>query len=664
MVEQKVLQDFVDGLKPDEKEVNDIHTAIVSRIDDEGVVWVNINGSDKETPTELVATEVKRGDAVTVQWRNNKLYIASNYTNPSAGVVRVSAVEAAAQTANTAANNAVADAGRAREAAEDAIATAESVHGIAEQAAEDAADAKQSATNASEYAARALGNLSTVQSVAETLNWITQHGTMTLTTDTALDPTHVYFVRDNNGDYEVGSYRYSVVTEPDVADISTYYELSIDESLNNYVGTHLAVTSEGLWILPEGLSASSYKILIATGGQGHTYPVAGTYIIDSTGKSVAKLGEVITLGIDDESHLDMDYHSMQLVDKEGEIYFFASDLRDENGVHLVTERYTGDGSNISFLITFEAYSITSVTVDGVSKDYRYNRNIIWIEPAPADKADIEISYVSKDRRLKAYTLGLRKNNSVIGGMSVAEGYDTTASGIYSHAEGYDTTSSGRYAHAEGVSSEASGEASHAEGISASASGGNSHAEGDHTEASGEDSHAEGSFTEASGARSHAEGKFSNAGGEDAHAEGYNTEASGRASHTEGSYSEASDEASHAEGRSSIASGNAAHAEGYYTEANGRFSHAQNQGTIAAKESQTAIGEYNKEDTETLKSKQKALIIGNGTNSLNRSDALTVDWGGNVWTAGTITENNGTRDIDLNISEATITKYVNLGMSLT
>ena len=118
MVEQKVLEDFVQGLKPEQKDTNTVHTAIVSNIDDEGVVWVNINGSDKETPTELVATEVKRGDAVTVQWRNNKLYVASNYTNPSAGVVRVSAVEAAAQTAQSAANNAVDDAGRAKEAAE------------------------------------------------------------------------------------------------------------------------------------------------------------------------------------------------------------------------------------------------------------------------------------------------------------------------------------------------------------------------------------------------------------------------------------------------------------------------------------------------------------------------------------------------------------------
>ena len=60
----------------------------------------------------------------------------------------------------------------------------------------------------------------------------------------------------------------------------------------------------------------------------------------------------------------------------------------------------------------------------------------------------------------------------------------------------------------------------------------------------------------------------------------------------------------------------------------------------------------------------ALIIGNGTDDNNRSNAATVDWQGNVKTAGSVTENNGTRDIDLQISETTIQKYVDLGMSLS
>lgn len=156
-----------------------------------------------------------------------------------------------------------------------------------------AMSASDAADNASEYAARALGNLSTVQSVTETLNWITQHGTMALTTDVALDPTHVYFVVDAGGDYVVGGVTYAVVTEPDVADIGTYYELTIDESLNNYVGTHLALTSEGLWLLPA--TNGTHKILIATGA-GSVYTTAGSYIIDNNGDTVAFYGNNVQVG--------------------------------------------------------------------------------------------------------------------------------------------------------------------------------------------------------------------------------------------------------------------------------------------------------------------------------------------------------------------------------
>lgn len=627
MVEQKVLEDFVQGLKPEQKDTNTVHTAIVSNIDDEGVVWVNINGSDKETPTELVATEVKRGDAVTVQWRNNKLYVASNYTNPSAGVVRVSAVEAAAQTAQSAANNAVADAGRAKEAAEDAIATAESVHSIAQQAAEDAAEAKTSATNASEYASRALGNLSTVQSVTETLNWITAHGTMTLTSDTALDPSHVYFVRNNDGDYVVGGNHYSVVTEPSVDNVSTYYELTIDESLNNYVGTHLSVTSEGLWLLPD---AGGNKVLIAT-GQGQTYTSAGTYIVGKVNGVDTVLASFLASGVqigqDSESHLNMDYHSMQLIDKEGNAYFHVSDLRsnhaaaDEYGegfYAVVTDTFTGDGSLISFLLS--SISLTNnykVYVNGVEEsNVSKNGASFRFATAPADGSIITATYPTDDQTIKAYTAGLRKNGGSIGVMSFAEGIRTTASGNNSHAEGYQTT--------------ASGSASHTEGIA----------------------------TTASGDYVHAEGRLTTASGDCAHAEGHYTTASGRASHAEGYYNTASGTGSHAEGSHTTAIGSGSHAEGELTTASGMDSHVQNFRTIAGYNYQTAIGKYNDNQGTS------AFEIGNGTADDARSNALTVDWQGNVKTAGSVTENNGTRDIDLQISETTIQKYVDLGMNLT
>lgn len=106
---------------------------------------------------------------------------------------------------------------------------------------------------------------------------------------------------------------------------------------------------------------------------------------------------------------------------------------------------------------------------------------------------------------------------------------------------------------------------------------------------------------------------------------------------EGSFTVASSAYSHAEGQNTTAGANSAHSEGAGAFASGAYSHAQNLGTIASSESQTAIGKYNIEDSNN----NYALIIGNGTIDYDhwdsrtnfydgtRSNALTVDWDGNI-----------------------------------
>jgi hypothetical protein len=61
--------------------------------------------------------------------------------------------------------------------------------------------------------------------------------------------------------------------------------------------------------------------------------------------------------------------------------------------------------------------------------------------------------------------------------SLANGYNVTASGLYSHAEGYYTIASGTYSHAEGYQTYAFGTASHAEGYQTYAFGTASSAKG-------------------------------------------------------------------------------------------------------------------------------------------------------------------------------------------
>ena len=191
-----------------------------------------------------------------------------------------------------------------------------------------------------------------------------------------------------------------------------------------------------------------------------------------------------------------------------------------------------------------------------------------------------------------YSLGIRKANSIIGNYSVAEGYDTTASGYGSHAEGTSiTTSHASFSHAEG---------------SGTAIGTSSHAEGGLTTASGEGSHAEGYLTTASGYHSHAEGGETTASGYHSHAEGWKTTASNHFSH--------------AEGNQATASGISSHAAGF--------------NTIAGYTSQTVVGQCNDNQSDTL------FEVGNGTADDARSNAFQVHSNGNVALGGALTDMSG------------------------
>lgn len=114
-------------------------------------------------------------------------------------------------------------------------------------------------------------------------------------------------------------------------------------------------------------------------------------------------------------------------------------------------------------------------------------------------------------------------------------------------------------------------------------------------------------------------------------EGQNSRATGEASHAEGRETRASGGSSHAEGYLTAASGDYSHAEGQGAIASGGVSHAEGQGTIASGDHQHVQGAYNIEDG----SGAYIHIVGNGLNPNNRSNAHTLDWGGNAWFAGAV-----------------------------
>lgn len=134
----------------------------------------------------------------------------------------------------------------------------------------------------------------------------------------------------------------------------------------------------------------------------------------------------------------------------------------------------------------------------------------------------------------------------------------------------------------------------------------------------------------------AEGLRTQAKGDCSHAEGYGTYANKSSSHAEGTNTYASGDSSHSEGYSTIANGNYSHVEGSSSEANANYAHAQNRHTLADSAAQTALGKYNISDSADT----YAVIIGNGTADNARSNALTVDWSGNVEADGDITDGSG------------------------
>lgn len=227
-------------------------------------------------------------------------------------------------------------------------------------------------------------------------------------------------------------------------------------------------------------------------------------------------------------------------------------------------------------------------------------------------------------------------------------------GTGSFAFGNNATASGQYSTATGTSTSASGKNTTAGGESSVASGDNSHAEGEKTKAQGKDSHAEGYSTSAQGKYSHAEGN-STVAQESAHAEGESSGASGTSSHAEGKSTSASGVGAHSEGIGTTAGAIASHAGGSYntsmslyplwvkntTYAVGdRVTRASSTaGLFLAYECITANSDpafVNSKWKKLPSNTDKFFVIGNGVDTDNRSDAMTLDIFGNMELQGDLT----------------------------
>lgn len=186
---------------------------------------------------------------------------------------------------------------------------------------------------------------------------------------------------------------------------------------------------------------------------------AASNVTASFGSAGVQVGKV------DESHIEMDYHSLQLIDNEGDPYLYVSDLRDNTGVASVVSRFTGDGSTTSFWLPMIAtdtdYTVTVTPTSGgtVTK----TTTEVRFSTAPSNGCLIEVSYDTRANYAKAFTYGSRVDGTDIGAMSFSAGYLSSASGFSSTAFGVNSK-------ATGTGSFAIGE-SHAEGDGSFCGGG-------------------------------------------------------------------------------------------------------------------------------------------------------------------------------------------------
>lgn len=411
----------VEGVKSKKTGGYDVQ-ATVRRVED-GVAWVHIPDGVDETPARLTIN-AKEGDVVQVRVVNGRAFLVGNASAPPTD--NTEAIKALSQ-ADIATQAATIARLKAEEATTDA-ARAHEAADAAQQSADDAAQAASDAQDSADAASDALQSVVTGATTVEKAVSVMQTALEAVVDyDPTTDTTKEYFWHDANGAHVLGA----------------------DSGYRN------DVDSSGMKIV----NVNTEKTAAEFGADG------------------AQIGET------GKSHVSIDYHSLQLVDRNNNTYMHVSDLRGADGYASYADTFTGDGSTTTFYLsvvpTINTDHPMTVYVDDVETSVGGAMNIITFPTAPADGAAIRVTYYTTSTVAKAYTFGSRRTGN-IGAMSFSEGSDNIAGGHASHAEGQYNAASGHWSHAEGEYCKASGAYSHAEGNGTEAQGWYSHASGDHT----------------------------------------------------------------------------------------------------------------------------------------------------------------------------------------
>ena len=410
----------------------------VTRIDQDGTPYVMLDGSNAETPATSTAAAVKPNQRVGVTVGGGQLTIDGNYSAPATD-------DTTALDARAIANTAVEDAAKASTAAVSAQYSADAAAEAAESAITDAAAAAAAASDAQTSADSALANLKSVVAGATTVEKAVSVMQTALEAvvdyDPTTDTTREWFWHDANGAHVLG-------------DTSGYRN---------------DVTSTGVDIV----EVATEKSVAEFGADG------------------ARIGKAYDAqATDNESHMELDYHSMQLIGKEGDTYFHVSDFRDTDGYATLVQNFDFKPlvTSISQVeLAMVASSISYVKlINAVVDPSSYSaaessgHTVITFNPplarpsGPSQSSTIanaiQVEYKTDRDDYKCLTFGSRASSGYPGPLSATFGDSNFAESLYSFASGHACNVTGVCSGAIGELARAWGDCSVALGCDVTASG--------------------------------------------------------------------------------------------------------------------------------------------------------------------------------------------------
>lgn len=401
----------------------------------------------------------------------------------------------------------------------------------------------------------------------------------------------------------------------------------------------------------------------------------GKPVVDDNGNPVKKIktdvddvifatGEVIVLveEINSGKHFDLS------IEDKGSTYFAPTQIKIGDGMHSFRE--------LNWLQTLD-YNRVHNDIDKSIKEYTTDLiqdNYFSLSSNGVLSAFYDNS-VSTANNLKSFSIGSSNsfnNNATnqIGRDCIAFGIKNNTFGFNNYSFGYNNNISGAYVLTHGSqntvttneknkwtvcfgyknqifnnnsvvigteNSSSGGEYSICLGKSSSTGGDHSIAIGNNNKATDDISIAIGHGNIASGPVSIAVGGANQSSQTYSIAIGASNIATGPGSVAMGQSNKASDLASVAMGSKNSAFGQCSIAMGDSNKASGEHSVSIGTGLIAVGDYQTTLGKFNIDETEL--DIRNLFVLGNGTDATNRSNAMTVDWSGNLSLSGGITNLN-------------------------